>query len=391
MKTQGRTQCRGRRRKVVAGSSVAVLTAAVTIVAAATPGVATTTSPSHYVVYTHGYGSSTVVGFSASDTGPVKRLKSGPWTTGTAGWPVVTSPNGRYVYVGAPFKMSIFSVQPKGALRPLSGTPMSLPNDPVDLVFSKDGRRAFMTLGLVDEQLQAYTVHAGHLVANGPAIPMGSPLDGLVSGAITPNGRNLYVASYAQNQIAWFRIGRSGRLTARERFSTDMGPIYPNVSPDGRHLYVSNERGFDISGYNITPSGALKPAPGSPYKAGSLPHVSSFTPDSRFFYVPGGGIYAYAIQPNGSLKQVPGSPFATSDGGSSMETVDVSPTGKTLWAYGGSVSMSLPGAPLPVNLGDNGLRRYVIRPDGRLSGPTADVDTGTSSADGRGITIAPTR
>jgi 6-phosphogluconolactonase len=156
---------------------------------------------------------------------------------------------------------------------------------------------------------------------------MGSLTDGLVSAAVSPDGRNLNAASYFQNQSARFSIRRDGALAAQERVATKDGPIYPILTLDGEHLYASNERSESVSGYAVDDSGRLAELPSSPYPSGVFPHVSDITPDGRFLYVPSGGVTGYEIGGDGALRQV----AATTDQSDfSSDQCVVSPSGRVL-------------------------------------------------------------
>jgi 6-phosphogluconolactonase len=375
------------RRRYPVGLVLSALTLAVTAllapVAAQAAPRAASVSASEYFLYVHGYLTDSIYGYAASDSTRPELLRPEPWRSGNAGWPVTASPDGRFLYSGSglPARMFVHEIQADGQLRLLDGMPMVLPDNPVDLVFSPDGRQAFLTMGVLAERIQPYTVsREGRLLPNGPAISTGALTDGLSSSVVSPDGRNLYVASYFQNQLARFAIRRDGTLLPAERISTKAGPIYPIITPDGEHLYVSDERNATVTGYSVADDGRLTELTGSPFPSGQLPHVSDMTPDGRFFYVPGGGLTGYQIGADGTLRQV--AKIEDPDEFAS-ELCVVSPSGRVLWVYGATSS----GNPMTADL-----RKFLIRDDGSLVAvPEDTVDTATIAADGRGVALVPRR
>lgn len=362
-----------------------IVTAAVAVLYSLVPASASTPYAG-YNIYVHGFGSDGVYGYHASDSTAPTPIQAAPWPSGTAGWPVVQSPDHRFLYVGRGASptpaMYVYAIGSDGRLSAVTPNPIPLPDIPVDLAFAPDGKHAYLTMGVLNETVQPLVFdNFGLPVDNGPAVPLGSATDALSSAVVSPDGTNLYVASYAQNQLVRFGIQADGTLTqALQRIGTDAGPIYPTITPDGHHLYVSDERGFDVSGYTIDASGALLEVPGSPFPSGQFPHVSSISPDSKSIYVPGwNGVNAYRVQDNGALTPLAGSPYPTTGGSGGAELCALSPTGDVLWVYG------------PTNSASHVLLlKYVRHADGTLTQDTSViVDTGTQGADGRGVAVVP--
>jgi 6-phosphogluconolactonase len=380
-----------RRRSLLGAAAAGVLASTLLTAGAGQPalagparaGGAPAAASSDYFIYTHGYLSDSIYGYRASDDTAPRLLREQPWIAGNAGWPVTASPDGRFLYVGAGLtpRLFVYAIGRDGQLTLLDGMPMALQDNPVDILFTPDGRHAFVTMGVLNEQIQPYSIGVdGRPVPNGPAVSMGTLTDGLTSGVVSPDGRNLYVASYFQNQLARFAIRKDGTLAARERISTKAGPIYPIITPDGEHLYVSDERNATLTGYSVATDGQLSELPSSPFPSGPLPHVSDMTPDGRFFYVPGGGITGYEIGADGALRKIASAPDS-SDFGS--ELCVVSPSGDVLWVYGASTLESG---------GTVELRKFLIQDDGSLvADRSATVDTETMAADGRGVALVPAR
>ncbi|WP_216892651.1 lactonase family protein [Nocardia alni] len=341
----------------------------------------TVSSPAYHL-YAHGFLSDGLAGYNATDTAPPQPIPEA--LSGMASWPQTASPDGRFLYVAsaATRTLLVYGIGHDGRLTALGG--MALPDIPVDIAFTPDSHHAYVVMGAADASIMALTIRDdGTPVQNGPTVPFGTPTDGVSSVVVSPDGRNLYAASYLMDQLVRFSISGDGTVTAaRQRVSTGSGPIYPTITPDGRHLYISNERGGSVSGYAVAGDGTLIPIAGSPFPSGLLPHVMSVTPDGKYVYVPNMGssfISAYAVRPDGALHPLPDAPFGNSPLGPMSESSVMSPSGNALWALGTD----------PVRIGQNILRRYHIGAGGVLApDETAIVQTGTRVADGRTLTLA---
>lgn len=336
-----------------------------------------------YHLYAHGFLSDGVVGYNATDTAAPQPIPGVP--SGVASWPQVASPDGRFLYVasGATRTLLVYAIGHDGHLTALPG--MTLPDIPVDIAFTADSRRAYVVMGVANASIMALTIRDdGTPVPNGPTVPFGAPADGVSSAVVSPDGRNLYAASYLMDQLVRFAINDDGTVTpAQQRIPTGSGPIYPTITPDGRHLYIANERGGSVSGYTIAGDGTLSPVAGSPFTSGLLPHVMSVTPDSKYVYVPNMGsnfISAYAVQPDGALRPLPDAPFGNGPLGPMSESSVMSPSGDALWVFGTD----------PAQVGQNILRRYHVGSGGALDpDETTVIRTDTRVADGRTLTLAP--
>jgi len=109
----------------------------------------------------------------------------------------------------------------------------------------------FVVVGLQNAQVVPVRIAAdGTPTRNGPAVPFGDALDGIASGTISPDGKQLYVASLLPRQLLVFDIAADGSVSpVKQRVSTGLNPIYPRVTPDGRHVYIVNEISGSVSGF----------------------------------------------------------------------------------------------------------------------------------------------
>jgi 6-phosphogluconolactonase len=348
-------------------------------VAAAPPAAAATPG---YHIYAHGYLSDGVIGFNATDTGrPVPIAGRAP--TGQPNWPQGASPNGRFFYSAPTLNPRLipYAIGSDGALTP--GTPLPLPDVPVDIAFAPNGRDGYVLVGAVNGAI--VPVHFGSdgtPTPNGPATSLGIA-GGLGTASVSPDGRNLYVASVPDRQLLVLDIHGDGTLSpVKQRLPGGINPLFPALTPDGRHLFITNELSATVQAYNRAADGTLTEVAGSPYASGVLPHVPSITPDGRYLYVPNMGtaaISTYAIQADGTLRRLPGTDFDPKVGVYSEASV-MSPSGKVLWVLGTD----------PMRAGEEVVRRFTIGADGVLKRDDSTAEyTGTTVGDGRTLTLVP--
>ncbi|MFI8975343.1 lactonase family protein [Nocardia asteroides] len=371
-------------RRVRAGVLLALTAIALPGFTATAPSAAADTADYH--IYAHGFLSNGIAGYNASDTDQPTPIPGKP-TPGALNWPQAPTPDGRFLFVapGSNPQLIPYAIGPGGELT--AGTPLAMPDVPVDIIFAPNSRDAFVVVGLQNAQVVPVRIAAdGTPTRNGPGIPFGESLDGIASGTVSPDGRQLYVASLLPRQLLVFDINPDGSVSpVAQRVSTGLNPIYPRVTPDGRHVYVVNEISGSVSGFARAEDGSLTEIAGSPFPTGMLPHVTSMTPDGRFLYVPNmgsGHISSFAVEANGALRPLPDVAFAPEKPGTFAESSVMSPSGQVLWALGTD----------PARGGEEILRRFAIGPDGVLDlDESVAVYTGTQVADGRTLSLVPRR
>ncbi len=361
------------------------------LAAVALPGFTATAQPAAadnlgYHIYAHGFLSDGIAGYNASDTGQPSPI-AGRVPSGMLNWPQTPSPDGRFLFVapGSSPQLIPHTIGADGELT--AGTPLAMPDIPVDVIFAPNGRDAFVVVGVQNAQVVPVRIGAdGTPTRNGAAMPFGESADGVASGTVSPDGKHLYVASLLPRQLLVFDINADGTVSpVKQRVATGLNPIYPRVTPDGRHVYVVNEISGSVSGYARAEDGSLTEIAGSPFATGLLPHVTSITPDGRFLYVPNmgsGHISSFEVEPNGVLRPLPDVAFAPGQPGVFAESSAMSPSGKVLWALGTD----------PLRGGEEILRRFSIGPDGVLDlDESVAIYTGTYIADGRTMSLVPRR
>jgi hypothetical protein len=165
--------------------------------------------------------------------------------------------------------------------------------DTRNVIVSRDGKFLFVSHGRPfnpgPDTLVVFPILPGGTLGQArPPIPIGGGGSGM---AITPNGRFLYVACAATNDVFGFRIGRNGVLNPVPggRFPAPRTPEGVAITPDGTRLYVTSvatrpESDPDEAGvwtFTISPDGSLT-AQGP--RAGTRIGPGVATPDGRHLY-----------------------------------------------------------------------------------------------------------
>jgi DNA-binding beta-propeller fold protein YncE len=196
--------------------------------------------------------------------------------------------------------------------------------------------------------------------------------------AVSPDGRNVYVAAFDSDAIATFsRNPKSGALTQPKgaagcisakgsagcaKVAAFDGPNSVAVSPDGRNVYATARDSSTLLSFARNPkTGALRPIPGATCLTGIAlpvctpataligPDVVAVSPDGRNVYVGaffGSAVVAFSRDPStGALTQLPGTTAciaettagcATGIALGSIEGLAVSPDGASVYAAAAS-------------------------------------------------------
>ncbi len=320
---------------------------------------------------------------------------------------VAVSPDGRNVYVAAaePGALAVFERLPgSGRLRQERGAAGCVAaggaqgcargraiDNAEGVAVSPDGRNVYLasesSLAVFDRDRRSGAVRqkpgrAGCLAASGAAGAC-SRARGLGSAsevAVSPDGRNVYAASFAGLTV-FERDLKTGALrelrgpggcisrAARAGCERGRGLRYPadlTVSPDGRNVYVADYEPGSVVIFDRDPAtGALTQGQGaavcfsedgSAGACGKARAVEGATavavsPDGRSVYVAGsheGGLAIFQRDPaDGSLRQPPGEAGCVQERGNvegcaggiksrSAQGVAVSPDGKAVYAIGDS-------------------------------------------------------
>lgn len=248
---------------------------------------------------------------------PGPPIVPGPITTASTPYDVAVSPDGKHLYVTsqANSRLLVYERDANGDLTLVQSYFEADLSAPYGVAISPDGLHVFVTsighsaLHILSRDPEFGTVttldviHDGDLVWCSPDPPyLCLYVDGLDAPdgiAVSPDGRNIYVASTGDNAVSIFRREvPTGTVTYRHRVKEGVGSVVGlqeakdvAVSPDGSHVYVaasdSNEPGSD---------GALTVFSRDP-ESGWLTYVESY-PDTGAFLL--GGASSVAVSPDGA-------------------------------------------------------------------------------------------
>jgi 6-phosphogluconolactonase (cycloisomerase 2 family) len=216
-------------------------------------------------------------------TGALKHLKRSPFQSGE-NYELVVDPSGKFLYASDYAHPDVFgfSIDAKGALTPLPGSPFRIH-------------------------------HAGSDAS---------------SYGIVDTGSYVYVALSGSNRIAGFSIDRNtGALTPvlGSPFAAGNAPTF--LAWNGKFLYTLNETDADVWGYTVDEtSGALTVIPGSPF--GTDASTFGFDHSGKYLYLSGGrGIRGYNVDPKtGALSE--GAGLHDNDGTVWLTTVKLPAAGQ---------------------------------------------------------------
>ena len=227
-----------------------------------------------------------------SSTGTLRLTRVVP---GPSGISAVTHPNGRFIYSGGYGVLQCFSVQEDGSLRPLPGSPYSVPgaSNLTSISLSPSGK----TLAVADYEFNyvwSYSVNTitGALtLAPGAPFNVGTFTDGLT---IDRSSKFLYVSAGTNNVYAFSINPANAVLTAvpGSPFSLSSGSMNPAGligDSSGKYLYVSGTKGVD--GFSVnSQTGALQLIAGSPFAGPVNGSFGGFAADpiGKFIYAGGG-------------------------------------------------------------------------------------------------------
>jgi DNA-binding beta-propeller fold protein YncE len=174
---------------------------------------------------------------------------------------VAFSPDGGYAYAvaggGAHGSVTSFAVAPDGTVVALPPTVAHAVNQPFALAVSPDGRNVYVAGSVSDSVVTFVRDPATGLVAQAGCITMTGSKGACVKGrgiagawaiAVSRDGKSVYVASYASKAVAAFLRGAGGVL--RERQVVDPRGVTRvtgvAVSPDGRNVYAAGTGGLAV-------------------------------------------------------------------------------------------------------------------------------------------------
>ena len=234
---------------------------------------------------------------------------------------VVTTPDGRYVYVaGAGGGVHGFSIASDGSLVQVPGSPFPVVANSVDVVVDNAGKFLFAISG---SSVSVFAINAsdGSLTAAGspvalPAVTLPTP--GMAA-TVSATASFLFVALGNSNSVAAFAIdANTGALmpVAGSPFATGNAPF--DVTATSTAVYVTNNLDGTISAFTWDRNtGVLTAISGSPFSAAWAGGLTSL--GGQYLYVTSvnnvfppfvNSILGYSIGSSGVLSPLPGFPYS---------------------------------------------------------------------------------
>lgn len=282
---------------------------------------------------------------------------------------------------------------------------------PAGTAFGQDGppvrpRVLYVSnIGSTTSSIATFTVDR----QTGALTPLASPLPAgtnALAVVATPDGRFVYVADNAGDQVLIYSVGSTGALTALGAVKTDGDPFGMAMAPNGRTLYATAQGTDLIIAFSVGQDGSLTPLASVP-SGGTNPRGIAVSPDGRFVYATNGlrdpaipGILAtFAVKADGSL-----SPVKTIDIGRFGSGITISPDGRFLYAESQATDQmhayrrgadgmltELPGSPVTSPDDPEGI---VITPDARhvyaaATGENSDGTPGTGPGEVQAFRVQP--
>ncbi len=274
--------------------------------AAGTKPVSLTGYPNTKVLYAVNSGSNDISVYAIDQTtGVLTPVSGGPFKAGTTPFKLTLDAAGRYAYVTNSGSNDIYSYTVDantGALSEIANSRMATGTQPFEVLLHRTGKFAYVA-NVGSANISAYAVD-----------PATGVLSALVGSPFATNG--------VPGDVTTFNGGRA--------------PM--SLHPNGRLLFVRSTVAKTLSVFTIDPnSGALSPAPGSPYAVGDGAVMHSLDPTGHWLFVANrgtvqgpGSISVFAVDADsGALTEVSGSPFALSGG---PDWVSVDPSGTYVYA-----------------------------------------------------------
>jgi 6-phosphogluconolactonase (cycloisomerase 2 family) len=248
------------------------------------------------------------------------------------GYPVmVTDPAGKFLFVSdsSPVgsKIWVFSIGSSGDLSAVSGSPFIVAHPLSRLNIDANGKFLF---GTFDNFIYGFSIGSNGAITptSDSPITVRAPFNTIgkgdfsVGAAIDPAGRYLFVGDSVNPIMHVYSVGSTGTLTEVQGspFQIGFSGDAVSVDPLGKFVLVGSFSQAQVAALTINQAtGAVSPAPGSPYdngpfRNGGTPVVQSLVdPSGKFVLFDDSEetkITVFAIDQNtGALTNVPGSPF----------------------------------------------------------------------------------
>jgi DNA-binding beta-propeller fold protein YncE len=189
------------------------------------------------------------------------------------------------VYIADGFSEDVvqYDVGAGGALTPKSVSPVPAGEEAAGIAISPDGRSLYVAVYGTGSVFQ-YDIGAGGVLSakSRASIPAG---EGAYAIAISPDGHSLYVANDEGGEaeaISQYDIGPGGLLSPKPQAfvaAPTFGAEGIAMTPDGRNVYLAGEGALLLAQYDVGPGGTLSAKSPPSVTAGHTPWGVVATPD----------------------------------------------------------------------------------------------------------------
>jgi len=227
-----------------------------------------------------------------------------------------------------------FALQPDGALRPLTGSTVALPDaaSPGDVLFNGSGTNLVGTRAGT-EQIDSFAVARNGLLTAAAGSPFAAQGPGPIGSEFRPTNPGQLFVSNAHGgtnngTVSAFDVRHNGTLEsigASPFPDQQTAPCWVEITHDGQYLFAVNTAVPSISSYAVARDGTLTLLGSTPLtRSGETGPVDArLTPDGRTLYVVDSGgltVSAFAVHA-GNLDELPSSPTALPTGTSPVGIV----------------------------------------------------------------------
>jgi DNA-binding beta-propeller fold protein YncE len=328
--------------------------------------------------YVTNLGSDNVSQFAVGSGGLLAPLVPPTVAAGDRPTGIAISPDAKSVYATAfGDGVSEYDVGAGGGLSPKNPPSVPAGNLPRDVVVSPDGKSVYV--GNIGDELEdlSPSISQYDVGVGGKLSPKNPPsLDSCEAAAIaiSPDGKNVYVACGEGLEIVQYAVGVDGTLSKKSFVEDDTSALDVVVSPDGKSVYA----GFlGISQWDVGAGGELSPKNPPTVGDSRLGGDFAVSPDGRSLYASitfgngfaGNQIDQYDIAADGTL--TPKSPAAVGTG-NFPRGLALTPDGRSLYA---------------ANFGSDEVSQYSVGSDGTLS--PKSPSTGPAGQGPWGVAVTP--
>ena len=212
-----------------------------------------------------------------------RRLRPRPARRGQAGWFAYTANRGAGT-------ISQYSIASDGSLSSLGDTTDVENSAPWDVVVSPDARSLYASYAGSLNAIAESDIGPDGTLTPKPGHETIAAGGGANNLAISPDGKQLYVANFNGNSIGEYDIGDGGVLSAKlvDSLPDGMGPVAFVVAPDGQTAYSANYTDGSVGFFTALPDGGFGHVTALFTDCGGMsghPNDLRISPDGKNLYV----------------------------------------------------------------------------------------------------------